>query len=286
MTSSRREAEVMKEALKLSWQPELKSPSLVVGWSTDANSLGAKVTDYLIGRLGGQSFCEIEPVQFFSLGGVAIDNNLVQFPESKFYACPKNDLVVFKSTPPSHEWYRFLNLILDVAEHYCRVKEIYTMGGLVSLGPHTAPREMLSTCNSPGMKESLSLYPLTRDWDFETPPGQRPTLNAFLLWVAKSRSIPGVNMMVPIPFYLMAVADPRAQKRVLDLLNQKLTLGMDFNDLDEEIRQQNQLIAEARDSFPDIDEYIGRLESNLRLSAEENQRLVREIEKFLREKRV
>jgi len=37
----------MKAPFKLSRQPELQSPSLVVGWSTDAGKLGAKVTDYL-----------------------------------------------------------------------------------------------------------------------------------------------------------------------------------------------------------------------------------------------
>ena len=56
-------------------------------------------------------------------------------------------------------------------------------------------------------------------------------------------------------------------------------------DLDEEIRQQNQAIAEMRASSPDVDESIRRLENNLRLSDEENQRLVKEIEKFLRTRR-
>ena len=95
----------MNEPLKFSWRPELQSPSLVVGWSMDAGQLGTRVTDYLIRKLGGQSFCEIEPVDFFPLGGVAIEGNLVQFPESKFYACPNNDLLVFESAPPGHEWY-------------------------------------------------------------------------------------------------------------------------------------------------------------------------------------
>ncbi len=275
----------MKDPLKVSWQPQLQSPSLVVGWSGDAGELGAKVTDYLNRKLGGQSFCEIEPVEFFSLGGVTIQNDLVQFPESKFYACPKNDLLVFKSAPPSHEWYKFLNLILDIAENYCHVKELYTIGGMVSLGAHTAPRELLGTVNSPELKEALSHYNLAMGLYYETPPSQSPTLNSFLLWAAKRRNIPGVSLWVPIPFYLVAADDPKAQRRVLEFFNQRFDLGIDFSDLEEEIRHQNQVIAEVRNSFSDIDESIRKLESNLRLSEEESQRLVREIEKFLREKR-
>jgi len=275
----------MKDPLKFSWQPELQSPSLVVGWSVDASKLGAKVTDYLNRKLGGQSFCEIEPVEFFPLGGVTIEDDLVQFPESKFYACPKNDLVIFRSDPPSYEWYKFLNLILDIAEHYCHVKELYTIGGMVSLGAHTAPRELLGTFNSPELDEALSPYNLTRGLDYETPPGQRPTLNSFLLWVAKRRNIPGVNLWVPIPFYLVAVDDPTAQKTALEFFNQRFDLRTDFSDLDEEITRRNEKITQMMTRFPEINGYITRLESNLRLSEDENERLVKEIEKVLGEKR-
>ena len=274
----------MADPLKFSWQPELKSPSLVVGWSVDASKLGAKVTDYLNKKLAGQSFCEIEPVEFLPLGGVAIEDDVVQFPECKFYACPKNDLVVFKSPPPSYEWYKFLSLILDVAEHYCHVKELYTIGGMISLSAHTAPRELLGTFNSPEIKKALSPYNLAGGLDYETPPGQRPTLNSFLLWSAKRRNIPGVSLWAPIPFYLVAVDDPKAQRRVLEFFDQRFDLGIDFSDLDEEIRRQNKKLAEVRSNFPDIDESIKRLESNLTLSAEENQKLVQEIERFIREK--
>jgi len=275
----------MKAPFKFSRPPELQSPSLVVGWGADAGKLGAKVTDYLNRKLGGQSFYEIEPVEFSPLSGVTIEDDLIQFPEAKFYSCPKNDLMIFRSDPPSYEWYKFLSLILDITEHYCHVKELYTIGGMVSLGAHTAPRELLGTFNSLELKEALSDYNLTGGLDYETPPGQRPTLNSFLLWVTKRRNIPGVNLWVPIPFYLVAVDDPKAQKRVLEFFNQRFDLRIDFNDLDEEIARRNEKIAQMRTRFPEIDEYITRLESNLRLSEDENERLVKEIEKFLREKR-
>jgi len=275
----------MKELFKFSRQPELRNPSLVIGWSVDASSLGGKVTDYLVRKLGGQTFCEIEPVEFFSLGGVTIENDLVQISESKFYACHENDLVVFKSTPPSHEWYKFLNLILDIAQNYCHVKELYTVGGMISLGAHTAPREFFGTLNSPELKKTLSPYRLTRELNYETPPGQRPTLNSFLLWTAKRRNIPGANLWVPIPFYLVAVDDPRSQKRVLEFFNHRFDLQIDFGDLDEEIRKQNEKIARMRTNSPEVDEYISKLESNIRLSEGENEELVKQVEECLRETR-
>ena len=181
--------------------------------------------------------------------------------------------------------HKFLNLVIDVAEHNYHVKEIYTIGEMVSLGAHTAPRELRGTFSSPELKKALSRFNLAGGLNYETPHGQRPTLNAFLLWTAKRRNIPGVNLWVPIPFYLVSVNDPKSEKAALEFFNQRFGLGIDLSDLDEEIRRQNQIIAEARGSFPDIDQSISKLESNLRLSDEENQRLVIEIERLLRGKK-
>ncbi len=275
----------MTELFEFSSRPELLNPALIIGWDADVSSLGAKVIDYLNGKLGGQPFCEIELEEFFSLGGVTIENDLVQFPESKFYAFPESNLVVLKSTPPDHEWYKFLNLILDIAQDHCHVKELYTIGGMISLGAHTAPRQFFSTLNSAELKETLSPYKLTRETNYESPPGQKPTLNSFLLWAAKRRDIPGANLWVPIPFYLLAVDDPKAQKRVLEFLNHRLDLHIDFADLDEEIRKQDGKIARMRTDFPEIDGYISKLESNIRLAEGENEKLVKQVEEFLRETR-
>ena len=275
----------MTELFEFSSRPELLNPALIIGWDADVSSLGAQVIDYLNGKLRGQPFCEIELEEFFSLGGVTIENDLVQISESKFYACPEHDLVVFKSTPPSHEWYKFLNLILDIAQNYCHVKELYTIGGMISLGAHTAPRQFFGTLNSAELKKTLSPYRLTRELNYETPPGQRPTLNSYLLWTAKRRNIPGANLWVPIPFYLVAVDDPRAQKRVLEFFDHRFDLQVDFGDLDEEIRKQNEKIARMRTNFPEIDKYISKLESNIRLSEGENEELVKQVEESLRETR-
>jgi predicted ATP-grasp superfamily ATP-dependent carboligase len=269
--------------VKIHKKPKLQSSSLVLGWSEDMSNLGGKVTGYLNRKLKGQEFAEIEPDDFFSLGGVTIEDNLAQFPESKFYVCSERELVVFRSNPPGAEWYKFLNSILDVAEHHCQVKELYIIGAMVSFSAHTTPRELLAVVNSAEMKEVLSQYDLARDMDYQTPPGERPTLNSFLLWIAKGRNIPGVSLWVPIPFYLAAMEDAQAQKKVLSFLNERLDLKIDFSDLDQEIREQNEQLAQVRSRFPQIDDYINRLESNLMLSEEENGELIKKIEEFLRE---
>jgi predicted ATP-grasp superfamily ATP-dependent carboligase len=88
---------------------------------------------------------------------------------------------------------------------------------------------------------------------------------------------------VPVPFYLAAMEDPQAQRKVLSFLNERLGLKIDFSDLDQEIKKQNEQLARARSRFPQIDDYINKLESSLTLSEEENGQLIKKIEDFLRE---
>jgi proteasome assembly chaperone (PAC2) family protein len=269
--------------IKIYKEPDLRRSSLVLGWSEDGGNLGRRVTDYLNLKLEGQEFAEIDPGEFFPMGGVAIKDNIAAFPESKFYTCPEHELVILQTDSPLAEWYKFLNWVLDVAEHHCRVKELYVLGAMISFSAHTTPRQLLAVVNSAEMKEILSQYDLNRDMDYQTQPGERPTLNSFLLWLARERNIPGVNVWVPIPFYLAATEDAQAQKKVLSFLNERLGLKIDFSDLDQEIREQNEQLARARSRFPQIDDYINRLESNLMLSEEENEELIKKIEDFLRE---
>jgi proteasome assembly chaperone (PAC2) family protein len=253
----------------------------VVGWSRDAGQLGPKVTDYLNRQLGTQELAEIEPTDFFPLGGVSIEDDVAQFPESKFYRCQGRNLVIFKGDPPRAEWYKFLNSVLDIAEHCCHVEELYTIGSMISFTAHTVPRELLAVANSPEVKKILSRYDIVTDMDYESSPGQRPTISSFLLWVARRRNIAGASLWVPIPFYLVAIEDPEAWMRSLEFLDTRFGLGIDFTELDEDISRQREKIARARIHSPEIDDYIRKLESNISLTREESEKLVAEIEGFL-----
>ena len=270
-----------KHRLRIYGKSDLQDSSLVVGWTEDAGKLGPKVVDYLNNKLGTQEFGEIEPTDFFPLGGVSVEDNVAQFPESKFYCCQEKNLVIFKSNSPRSEWYEFMELVLDMAENYCHTKELYTVGGMVSLSAHTAPRELLATANSPEMKKALAEYDLAGDMNYQTPPGQRPTLSSFLLWVARRRGIAGASLWVPTPFYLVAIEDPQAWRKPIEFFNQRFGLGINIGDLDEESRRQNEKIAQLRIRFPEIDNYIQRLESNISLTEEEKESLVKEIEDLL-----
>jgi proteasome assembly chaperone (PAC2) family protein len=270
------------KSFKLFTRPKFDSSSVVVVWNQDVGRLGSKVADYLTRQLEGRELGEISPEGFFSLSGVRVEGDVAQFPESKFYRCQNENFVIFRSDIPRFDWYGFINLFLDIAEKYFKVKHIYTVGGMVLSSAHTAPRTMLSVVNSTEMKKILGRYEIVDNMDYETREDQRPTFSSYLLWVARMRHIPSACLWVPVPFYLMTVEDPQACKKVLEFFNRHLELNISYTDIDNEVAEQNQKIALARDRFPDLDGYISKLESNLGLTADEGEKLVKEIDELLR----
>jgi proteasome assembly chaperone (PAC2) family protein len=134
------------------------------------------------------------------------------------------------------------------------------------------------------MKKVLNQYDISIDMDYETPPGQRPTLGSFLLWLAKGRNIAGASLWVPVPFYLVSTDDPWAWRKTIEFLDTRLDLGIDFGDLDGEVAKQDEKITEVRNHFPKLNEYIRKLENNLGLTVEESEKLTREIEEFLKKR--
>jgi proteasome assembly chaperone (PAC2) family protein len=262
---------------------EIQDCCLVVCWYDDPAKLGRRIIDYLNCKLDNQLYCEIEPEDFFRLGGVSVEDNVARLPESKFYYYPGKKLIILGSNSPRSEWYKFLNTIMDIAIESCQIKEIYTIGTMVTLAAHTVPRLLLSTFNLSDIKARLSHYDLIRDVNYETPPGQRPTISSYLLWVALARSISAASFWVPVPFYLLTTEDPRALRKVVEFLNQRFCLGIDLSDIDEAIHRQNIKIAEVANKFPEMDSYFRKLESNIELSDEENNRLVQIMEENLRQ---
>jgi len=266
----------MREPVEVYWQPEFENASLIVGWQEDAGKLGPKVIDYLTKHIRGKSFCEIEPVKFFPLGGVVIDNNIAQFPVSRFYAGTRKDLVIFESTEPPHERYGFLNSLLDVAQHYCRVKELYTVSGTTSPIAHSSPRRLLAVFNQPEFQRRLRGYEL-EDMTWEGP----PAISSFLLWLAQRRSIPGVSIWPEIAFYLAATEDFKAAKDALSFFNRRFDLGLDWTELDSQIKAQSEKMVRLRKEDPEIDKDIRTLEVGLSLNEEEQLRLARGVTEFL-----
>jgi proteasome assembly chaperone (PAC2) family protein len=268
---------VERDPFEIYESPHLKTPSLIVGWQTqDVGKLGSKVIDFLKEKLAGREIAEIKPLGFFSFGGVRFKEDLVQVPESKFWVCEKNNLLLFKSDEPEFGHYKFLNALLNFGERHFQVKELYTLNGTISLAPHTNPRRVLTVFNHPEIKNRLKNYEL-EDMTWEGP----PAISSYLLWVARRRGISGVSLWPEIPFYLGPREDPQAVKLTLSFLNRRFDLGLDLGGFDLEIKDQNEKIAQLRRENAEINQYINLLEKGHRLDEEGQLKLAQEVYELL-----
>jgi len=270
-----------ESVFRLHGDHRLAKPALIAAWAEDASNLGVRTVDYLIEELGCREFGEILPEGFFPMAGVNVTDDVAQFPESKFYVNDESNLVIFRSNIPRTGWHGFLNAVLDVAGHDCNVSEIYTLGAMISPAAHTVPRLLISIVNQEEMKEELEPHNVMTATDYETPPGQKPTLSSYLIWLAKQREIRGVNLWIPVPYYLVSIDDPRACKRLVYFFNSKFDLGVDFTKLDEQIAQQNDKIARLFERSPESEAFVRRLEAGDGLDGEESEKLAREMAEAL-----
>jgi predicted ATP-grasp superfamily ATP-dependent carboligase len=271
----------LKRSYVLHTRPELDECMLLVGWKEDGGRLGYKVIDFLCKKLDCTEFGEIELEEFFPLGGVMVEEDVAQFPECKFYFSQSKRLVILNSTPPVVDWYKFLNTVLDAVQDICVIKELYAIGNMISFTAHTAPRAVIATVNTEEMKASLAGFDVNRGIDYESPPGQRPTLSNYLMWVAKRRNIPGASLWVPVPFYLISNEDPRGCVKIVDFFNKRLELGVELTELNKEVTEQDKRINKMKQEYPETVDYINRLESNLGLSEEQSDKLIEIINKYL-----
>ncbi len=107
-------------------------------------------------------------------------------------------------------------------------------------------------------------------------------MSSFLIWSAGRRNIAAASLWIPVPFYLVAAEDPRAWQRALNFLDERLGLEMDLRDVAEAAMRQNEKIAHLRFDYPEIDNYIQRLESGTALSQEESEHLFQSVNDFLK----
>lgn len=256
--------------------PCFQAPFMIAGWSPDVGEVGRRVNNYLQKYLPLEEFAEIEPLGFFSLGGVEIKGDVIRFPQAKFYSLEEKDLIFFQGNQPTSKRYQFLSMVLDFAGKF-NSSGVYTVGGIISMIAHTDERKILAVVNTEGLKETLAAYDLDMSLDYQG----TTSMSGFLLWIARQRNIPAVSLWVNVPFYLAEKADPKANKAVVSFLNRRFGLGVDLAELDREIEIQEEQISRLRKSNQEVDEYIARLELNVGLTQQEVGKLVEEINKAM-----
>jgi len=251
--------------------------TLVAGWKWDIGRLGTGVTNFLCQKLAAGLINNLEPSDFFTLNGVKVRSDLVEFPEANFYLNEKSNLVLFMGDVPEFRWFQFFNRVFDISEQYISIQQFFVIGGISTFLYHTGGRDLIGIYNSQEMKRSLDGSGLASEFDYETPPDQKPSINSFFLWAAWKRQISGACIFATVPFYLADLDDYAAQKSVLNFLNQRLNLELDLSEFEDWQEKLEVKIDDTQRLIPEVEYYLDKVKKYRLLDEDEQTALTRFI---------
>jgi len=264
------------ELFRFTSKPRLGKLAFLVGWAKDTGAVSPVTADYLIKASNGSDFCQIEPVDFYPVGGVSVTDDIARFPQSQFFYSERNPVVILRADEPQSNRYEFLSAVLDLAEHYgktdlsepSRAEALYTVNGIAALTAHTAPRRIFGVFNDAATQRRLEpLVPTGANWQGP------PHVSTYLLWLAGQRHLPGVGLWAEVPFYLSDYEDYQSIRAAASLLSMILGWDFDLGELNRLAVEQDEKLAQL-ESDPGIADMIRALEEGQSLDRQEQTELI------------
>jgi proteasome assembly chaperone (PAC2) family protein len=294
----------MNAAVEFDREPPTNLTTLVVafgGW-IDAGRAATGALRHLVTDLGAARLAQLSPEEFFVFTQERPEVRLradggrdIHWPRSEFFAWDPRDgragLLLFCGPEPHQRWQTYTKAFLDVAER-CGVKRIVSLGALLAGAPHTRPVRVTGRCTDPAAKALLEAWGIYHPPTYEGPTG----ISSVVLDAAERRGMQHVGFMGQAPHYLPDAENPAAIETLVTYVARLLNLTLDMSHFAEAIQdfrvQCDRAVAQDRATR----EHVRKLEQEYDAAAGEEQqplpdgkldseRLMREVEDFLRKQR-
>ncbi|MGB2821918.1 MAG: PAC2 family protein [Phycisphaerae bacterium] len=254
-------------------RPQLKDTRMILGLSgwMDGGDVSTGTIESLVTRLQADSLAEIQPEDFYlySFPGsmelsamfrpyCSIEDGLVsEFrPASNvFYYDEANRLILFEGKEPNFRWREYVDCIFAVVSQF-DVKEMYFIGSVAGVVPHTREPRLFSSVSQEALKERLEPYGV-RFSNYSGP----ASVATFMTTVAADRQLPMVTLVAEIPAYIQG-RNPRCIEAVAKHLAAMLGLQVVLDDMrfasDAFEKRLDELVAKR----PELAELIRKLEGD------------------------
>jgi proteasome assembly chaperone (PAC2) family protein len=280
----------------------LKSPYIICGLKGWVNGGEVSVAgmNYFIKQFSGTKFAELPASRYhiyqvpglesirptFTMEeGLIVDTHL---PKNQFFyakdPASRHDLVFFRGTEPNLYWEEYANTVVELA---CDLgaSRLYAFCGILDRSPYTREPLISTTCTDAKIKEEMERYNVT----FSHREGPA-TFNQMLIHTCKGKNLEGVNFTVRIPCYpeysVIIPYSPKSMKAVLVRLKDLMNLDMNFEEVDNDIKELEGKLDFIRQQNPEFNTYIEKLEKDyeemtyeesLDISADDAIRLAEEL---------
>lgn len=214
----------------------IKNPILIAGLPGIGN-VGKVSVDFMVDELKAEKIYDLFSYSFPHSVFVN-ENNLVELPSIEIYykKIGKNELLFLAGdVQPIDEvsCYEFCEKIIDILKEM-NGKEIITLGGI---GLQNVPKTPKVYCTG-NSKKTISKYVKGTKADNKLHGIVGPIIgvSGLLLGLSEKKKIPAITLLAETfshPMYLGI----KGAREILKILNKKLELGIDIEDMDKEIKE-------------------------------------------------
>lgn len=257
------------------------------GWN-DAAEAASMAVDFLRRSLSATHVASIDPDEFFDFTAVrpqikvdSVGVSKLTWPTTDIYLGKGEgrgrSVLVCNGIEPQLRWRRFSEILIQVADRY-GVKEVVTLGALLSDVAHTKPVKLIGATSDPKIAEKLQLGPT----NYEGPTGIIGVIQA----IFRRHGQNVVSIWANVPHYVAQTPSPKAALAMVNQLAKLIDTDLDTTDLEDAASDYVTQIDEIIESDSEAQAYVAHLE--IRTEEEEAldiisvDELAQEAERFLR----
>lgn len=261
----------MDGALRLMKGIRIEGAPILVGlggW-VDAGNASTLGVNYLIRKLEATEIGEILPGSFYSYSMrrpiVTVEGGLIrgyEAPRNPIYASDwkGRSLIFLLGVEPDLDWPGYAKAVIELAEAM-KARRIYTLGGYVSVLPHTVEPPVTGSTNNPRLLGELKTAGVELT-NYQGPTG----VYSQILWDCKERDIDGVSLWTAVPQYVSG-PNPKAALTLLRKLVSMEGIQVVLKDLEDEALALDRRIAEEAKTNPELLRLIEELERGYKISS-------------------
>lgn len=271
----------------LEWlsRPTLRDPVAVLaftGWG-DAGESSTDAARFLVRVHEAETIARFDSDPFFdfqvSRPVVSLDETGVRsisWPTTELLkVChPERDVVVVLGEEPNYRWKRFVTELADALVEL-GVSTAVTMGAFVGQVAHTLPVPLIGSSSSSRAITSHGLLPSR----YEGPTG----IVGVLTQTLANRGIETLSLWAAVPHYLSNQAYPPGVEALICKTSEIIGVAIDSTDLERRSSDFRANVSAAVDESEELTDYVRRLETDAMDGDDPAEKLVGEIERYLRD---
>lgn len=210
---------MFNDQINLHHQPQLTHAKMIIGFDgwMDGGEVSTGVIEHLAKEFDCTVLADIKPDDYYvyNVPGsmeisalfrpqAKIEDGMVMSisePSNTFFYNESENLILFRGKEPQIQWRQYTNCIFDIAEKF-NVEEIFFIGSVTSLAPHTRDPIFYSSVSDESMKKHIDDIGANPTY-YEGP----SSFPSFMISIARKNQRKMMSLVAGVPPYVQGKND-------------------------------------------------------------------------------